>query len=76
MIHLGEEVSRKLSEMENKDEILARLREDLARAAQEYIYGTKGTQPGTLGGGLPRTSGAVPVGPGAQSETEKPPATR
>lgn len=43
-----------------------------ARAAQEYIYGTKGT----LGGGLPRTSGAVPVGPGAQSETEKPPATR
>jgi hypothetical protein len=43
-----------------------------ARAAQEYIYGTKGT----LGGGLPRTSGAVPVAPGAQSETEKPSATR
>jgi DNA repair protein RecN (Recombination protein N) len=37
VIHLGEEVSRKLSEMENKDEILARLREDLARAAQEYL---------------------------------------
>jgi hypothetical protein len=43
-----------------------------ARAAQEYIYGTKGT----LGGGLPRGSGTIPAGPGAQSETEKPPATR
>ena len=46
-----------------------------ARAAQEYIYGAKGTLPGTLGGGLP-APGTVPAGPGAQSETEKPPATR
>jgi hypothetical protein len=47
-----------------------------ARAAQEYIYGTKGTLPGTLGGGLARVPGTTPQGPGAQSETEKPPATR
>ena len=46
-----------------------------ARAAQEYIYGAKGTLPGTLGGGLP-PPGTVPAGPGAQSETEKPPETR
>ena len=37
VIHLGEEVSRKLSEMENKDEILAKLRGELAQAAQEYL---------------------------------------
>jgi DNA repair protein RecN (Recombination protein N) len=37
VIHLGEEVSRKLSEMENKDEVLAQLRQELARAAQEYL---------------------------------------
>jgi DNA repair protein RecN (Recombination protein N) len=43
VIHLGEEVSRKLSEMENKDEILARLREDLARAAQEYLRAARAT---------------------------------
>ena len=43
-----------------------------ARAAQEYIYGAKGT----LGGGLPRAAGGAPQGPGAESETEKPPATR
>jgi hypothetical protein len=43
-----------------------------ARAAQEYIYGAKGT----LGGGLPRVPGSPPQGPGAESETEKPPATR
>jgi DNA repair protein RecN (Recombination protein N) len=36
-IHLGEEVSRKLSEMENKDEILAKLRGELAEAAKEYL---------------------------------------
>ena len=47
-----------------------------ARAAQEYIYGAKGNLPGTLGGGLPSGPGTVPQGPGAQSETEKPPATR
>ena len=46
-----------------------------ARAAQEYIYGA-GPQKGTLGGGLPRTPGSAPQGPGAESETEKPPATR
>jgi hypothetical protein len=43
-----------------------------ARAAQEYIYGAKGT----LGGSVPRAPASVPQGPGAQSETEKPPATR
>ena len=43
-----------------------------ARAAQEYIYGAKGT----LGGGLPTVPGSPPQGPGAQSETEKPPETR
>jgi hypothetical protein len=46
-----------------------------ARAAQEYIYGAKGTQ-GTLGGGLPRVPGSPAQGAGAESETEKPPATR
>ena len=34
VIHHGEEVSRKLSEMENKDEILAKLRGELAQAAR------------------------------------------
>jgi DNA repair protein RecN (Recombination protein N) len=37
VIHHREEVSRKLSEMENKDEILARLRVELAHAAEEYL---------------------------------------
>jgi DNA repair protein RecN (Recombination protein N) len=37
VIHHGEEVSRKLSEMENKDEILAQLRGELAQAAEEYL---------------------------------------
>ncbi len=37
VIHHGEEVGRKLSEMENKDEILAKLRAELARAADEYL---------------------------------------
>ena len=37
VIHHGDEVSRKLSEMENKDEILAQLRAELAQAAQEYL---------------------------------------
>ena len=46
-----------------------------ARAAQEYIYGPPPYK-GTFGGGLPRTPGTQPVGPGAESETEKPPATR
>jgi hypothetical protein len=47
-----------------------------ARAAQEYIYGAKGTLPGTLGGGLAPGPGTQPQGPGAASETEKPPETR
>jgi DNA repair protein RecN (Recombination protein N) len=37
VIHHGEEVSRKLSEMENKDEILAKLRGEMAQAAHEYL---------------------------------------
>jgi len=37
VIHHGEEVTRKLSEMENKDEILAKLRGELAQAAQGYL---------------------------------------
>jgi DNA repair protein RecN (Recombination protein N) len=37
VIHHGEEVSRKLTEMENKDEILAKLRAELAQAAGEYL---------------------------------------
>ena len=47
-----------------------------ARAAQEYIYGAKATLPGTLGGGLAPAPGTQPQGPGAASETEKPPETR
>jgi DNA repair protein RecN (Recombination protein N) len=41
VIHHGEEVSRKLSEMENKDEILAQLRRELAQAAQEYLQAAR-----------------------------------
>lgn len=37
VIHHGEEVSHKLSEMENKDEILGELRKDLAGAGEEYL---------------------------------------
>ncbi len=37
VIHFGAEVSRKLSEVENKDEILRKLRAQLARAAEEYL---------------------------------------
>src|SRR5579863_1109985 len=37
VIHHGEEVSRKLSEMENKDEILAKLRAELEQSAAEYL---------------------------------------
>ena len=47
-----------------------------ARAAQEYIYGPNYGSKGTLGGGLPRLGGTTPVGPGTESETEKPPGTR
>ena len=37
VIKHGEEVSRKLSEMENKDEILRQLRAGLAQAAEQYL---------------------------------------
>ena len=37
VIHQGEEVSRKLSEMENKDEILGHLQNELAEAGEEYL---------------------------------------
>jgi DNA repair protein RecN (Recombination protein N) len=37
VIAFGAEVSRKLSEMENKDEILRGLRAELAEAAEEYL---------------------------------------
>lgn len=37
VIHLGEEISRKLSEIENKDEVLAKLRQELAEAARDYL---------------------------------------
>jgi DNA repair protein RecN (Recombination protein N) len=36
-IQFGAEVSRKLSEMENKDEVLRRLRSELAHAAEHYL---------------------------------------
>jgi DNA repair protein RecN (Recombination protein N) len=37
VIRCGEDVARKLSEMENKDEVLRRLRVDSANAAEEYL---------------------------------------
>ena len=37
VIRCGEDVARKLSEMENKDEVLRRLRADSANAAEEYL---------------------------------------
>ena len=39
VIAFGADVSRKLSEVENKDEILRELRSELARAAAEYLRG-------------------------------------
>jgi DNA repair protein RecN (Recombination protein N) len=36
-IHFGAEVTRKLLEMENKDEVLRRLRSDLAQAGADYL---------------------------------------
>ena len=41
VIEFGAEVSRKLSEVENKDEILRRLRDELAKAAEEYLRAAK-----------------------------------
>jgi DNA repair protein RecN (Recombination protein N) len=37
VVHFGDEVSRKLSEMENKDEVLRQLRAQLAQAAEHYL---------------------------------------
>jgi DNA repair protein RecN (Recombination protein N) len=37
VIRLGEEVTRKLSEIENKDEVLAQLNAELTQAADEYL---------------------------------------
>jgi DNA repair protein RecN (Recombination protein N) len=37
VIAFGAEAARKLSEMENKDEVLRRLRMDLAKAGQDYL---------------------------------------
>jgi DNA repair protein RecN (Recombination protein N) len=41
VIQFGAEVSRKLSEIENKDEILRQLRAELAKAAEEYLRTAK-----------------------------------
>lgn len=41
VIQLGEEVSRKLSEMENRDEALGKLRAQLAQAAEAYLHGAR-----------------------------------
>jgi len=41
VINFGLEVSRKLSEMENKDEVLRQLRSQLTQAAEEYLKGAR-----------------------------------
>jgi len=41
VVNFGTEVSRKISEMENKDEVLRQLRTELARAAKEYLRGAQ-----------------------------------
>jgi DNA repair protein RecN (Recombination protein N) len=41
VIQFGSEVARKLAEMENKDEVLRRLRADLSRAAEGYVAGAR-----------------------------------
>lgn len=42
VLQFGTEVSRKLSEIENKDEILQQLRAELAKAAEEYLRLARG----------------------------------
>jgi DNA repair protein RecN (Recombination protein N) len=42
VVALGEELERKLSEMENKDEVLRKLRVDLAQAAEKYLDAARG----------------------------------
>ena len=39
---LGEELERKLNEMENKDEVLGKLRAELATAAEQYLAAARG----------------------------------
>jgi DNA repair protein RecN (Recombination protein N) len=41
VIHFGADVSRKLSEVENKDEILRTLRRELAKASGEYLQAAR-----------------------------------
>jgi len=41
VIQFGAEVARKLSEVENKDEILRQLRTELTKAAEEYLHAAK-----------------------------------
>ncbi len=41
VIKLGDEVTRKLSEIENKDEILRQLRAELATSAEEYLLAAR-----------------------------------
>jgi len=41
VMRLDEEVSRKISEMENKDEVLARLRQELTQTAGEYLVAAR-----------------------------------
>jgi DNA repair protein RecN (Recombination protein N) len=42
VIHFGAEVARKLSEVENKDEILKQLRAELAQAEKTYLEAARG----------------------------------
>jgi DNA repair protein RecN (Recombination protein N) len=41
VMRLGEEVSRKLSDIENKDETLKHLRDELAKAAERYLQAAR-----------------------------------
>ncbi len=41
IIAFGEEVARKLNEIENKDELLRKLRSELAAAAEQYLAGAR-----------------------------------
>jgi len=41
VVNFGTEVSRKISEMENKDEVLRQLRAELAQSAKEYLRGAQ-----------------------------------
>src|SRR5262249_13599566 len=41
VIRLGEDVTRKLNEMENKDEILEELKRQLSQAAEKYLHAAR-----------------------------------